>query len=48
MLQKKPQSQGIKHFNVLISLLRDRQNFLEEINLGVRLNRKISSLLVSS
>ncbi len=48
MLQKKSQSQGIKHFNVLISLLRDRQNFLEEISLGVRLNRKISSLLVSS
>ncbi|KST68268.1 hypothetical protein [Mastigocoleus testarum] len=48
MLQKKSQSQGIRHFNVLISLLRDRQNFLEEINRGVRLNRKISSLLVSS
>ncbi len=48
MLQKKSQSQGIKHFHVLISLLRDRQNFLEEISLGVRLHRKISSLLVAS
>ena len=48
MLQKKSQTQGIKHFNVLISLLRDRQNFLEEIRQGVRLHRKTSSLLVSS
>jgi hypothetical protein len=46
MLQK--QSQGIQHFSVLISLLRDRQAFLEEIRQEVRLQSKISSLLVSS
>lgn len=46
MLQK--QSQGIQHFSVLLSLLRDRQAFLEEIRQEVRLQSKISSLLVSS
>ncbi|MBW4633505.1 MAG: actin-binding WH2 domain-containing protein [Iphinoe sp. HA4291-MV1] len=46
MLQK--QVQGIQHFSVLLSLLRDRQAFLEEIRQQVRLHNKISSLLVSS
>ncbi|MEB3181753.1 MAG: actin-binding WH2 domain-containing protein [Nostocaceae cyanobacterium] len=46
MLQK--QEKGIKHFNVLISLLRDRQHFLQEICDGVRLESKITSLLVCS
>lgn len=42
------QHQGIKYFAVLISLLRDRQVFLEEIRQGIRLPTKIFSLLVSS
>ncbi len=46
MLQK--QIQGIQHFSVLLSLLRDRQNFLEEIRQQIGLQRKISSLTVSS
>ncbi|MBD2214213.1 actin-binding WH2 domain-containing protein [Nostoc linckia FACHB-104] len=37
-----------KQFNILISLLRDRQGFLEEISQGVRLQSKISALFVSS
>ncbi|AFY31147.1 hypothetical protein [Calothrix sp. PCC 7507] len=46
MLEKKPYK--IKHFGVLISLLRDRQGFLEEIRQEVRLQSKISALFVSS
>lgn len=42
------QSQGIKYFAVLISLLRDREAFLEEIREGTRLPTKIISLLVCS
>lgn len=42
------QSQGIKYFTVLISLLRDRQVFLEEIRQGVRIPSKIFSLLICS
>jgi hypothetical protein len=37
-----------QHFGVLISLLRDRQGFLEEIRQEVRLQNKISSLFVTS
>ncbi|BAY28004.1 hypothetical protein NIES2100_78330 [Calothrix sp. NIES-2100] len=37
-----------KQFGILISLLRDRQGFLEEISQGVRLQSKISALFVSS
>ncbi len=46
MLQKK--KQGIQHFNVLLALLRDRQNFLEEIQQGIRLQSKATSLFVAS
>ena len=46
MLQ--PQPYKIKHFGVLINLLRDRQAFLEEIRQGIRLQNKTSSLFVSS
>ncbi|MEL6139300.1 MAG: actin-binding WH2 domain-containing protein, partial [Cyanobacteria bacterium J06628_6] len=38
----------MKHFSVLIQLLRDRKNFLEDIRHDVKLERKIGSLLVSS
>ncbi len=44
----KSQSSGSKYFAVTISLLRDRQLFLEEIQQGVRLPIKIISLLVCS
>lgn len=37
-----------QHFAVLMSLLRDRQGFLEEIRQEVRLQSKISSLFVTS
>ncbi|TAF05162.1 MAG: actin-binding WH2 domain-containing protein [Nostocales cyanobacterium] len=37
-----------KNFGVLLSLLRDRQSFLEEIRQEVRLQNKISSLFVTS
>ncbi|OUL28223.1 actin-binding WH2 domain-containing protein [Nostoc sp. 106C] len=37
-----------KQFGILISLLRDRQGFLEEIGQGIRLQSKISALFVSS
>jgi hypothetical protein len=37
-----------KHFTVLISLLRDRQNFLEEIRSSTKLQSKAISLLVCS
>jgi len=41
-------SQRTNHFTVLISLLRDRQTFLDEIRQGVRLQSKIIALLVCS
>ncbi len=44
---KKP-NRGIQQFGVLVNLLRDRQSFLEEIRLGIRLQNKISSLFVTS
>ncbi|MDJ0675170.1 MAG: actin-binding WH2 domain-containing protein [Calothrix sp. MO_167.B42] len=44
----KSQSSGSKYFAVTISLLRDRQLFLEEIQQEVRLSTKIISLLVCS
>ncbi|NEO74656.1 actin-binding WH2 domain-containing protein, partial [Moorena sp. SIO3H5] len=44
----KSQSSGSKYFAVTISLLRDRQLFLEEIQQEVRLPIKIISLLVCS
>jgi uncharacterized membrane protein len=37
-----------QQFGILLSLLRDRQGFLEEISQGVRLQSKISALFVSS
>ncbi|BAY61690.1 hypothetical protein NIES22_17570 [Calothrix brevissima NIES-22] len=37
-----------QQFAILISLLRDRQGFLEEISQGIRLQSKISALFVSS
>lgn len=46
MLEK--QNDVKKHFGVLLSLLRDRQNFLEEISQEVKLQSKISSLFVTS
>ena len=35
-------------FAVLMSLLRDRNHFLEEISKGIKLDDKVFSLLVSS
>lgn len=46
MIEKK--SLSLKYFTILISLLRERQVFLEEISQGVRLPSKIISLLVCS
>ncbi len=46
MIEKK--SLSLKYFTILISLLRERQVFLEEIRQGVRLPSKIISLLVCS
>lgn len=46
MIERK--SQGTNYFAVLISLLRDRSTFLEEIRQGVRLEHKIIALLVCS
>ena len=46
MIQKT--SHGNNHFAVLISLLRDRKAFLQEIRQGERLQSKIISLLVCS
>ena len=46
MLEK--QTDVKKHFGVLLSLLRDRQNFLEEIRQEIRLQNKISSLFITS
>ena len=37
-----------KNFTTLITLLRERQNFLEEMRQGIRLPSKIISLLVCS
>jgi uncharacterized membrane protein len=47
MLQQK-KANNIQHFTVLLSLLRDRQNFLEEIKQSIRLQSKATSLFVSS
>lgn len=38
----------MRHFAVLIALLRDRQTFLEEIRKDIKVENKIGSLLVSS
>ena len=38
----------INYFSTVISLLRDRQEFLTEIHQGVKLPSKISSLMISS
>ena len=38
----------MKHFAVLIQLLRDRNQFLDDIQHDVKLERKIFSLLVVS
>jgi hypothetical protein len=38
----------MKHFAVLITLLRDRKKFLTEIRQNVKIERKITSLLVAS
>ena len=46
MIQKT--SRSTNHFTVLISLLRDRKGFIEEIRQGERLQSKIISLLVCS
>jgi uncharacterized membrane protein len=46
MLEKK--TYKIQHFGILISLLRDRQGFLEEISQEVRLQSKMISLFVTS
>jgi len=44
------QSQGeaVKYFSVVMYLLRERQQFLEEIRDGVKLKSKIFGLLISS
>ncbi len=47
MLQQK-KTNNIQHFTVLLSLLRDRQNFLEEIKQSIRLQSKATSLFVTS
>ncbi|MGD1895424.1 MAG: hypothetical protein ACFB16_00565 [Phormidesmis sp.] len=39
---------NLNHFAVLIRLLRDRRTFLDEVRNEVKLNRKISALLVAS
>jgi len=38
----------MKHFAVLITLLRDRRKFLTEIRQNVKIERKITSLLIAS
>ncbi|VXD24608.1 actin-binding WH2 domain-containing protein [Planktothrix paucivesiculata] len=38
----------MNHFNVVMNLLRERQQFLEEIKKGVKLKSKLIGLLVSS
>ncbi|MEL6555212.1 MAG: actin-binding WH2 domain-containing protein, partial [Cyanobacteria bacterium J06621_11] len=47
-LELRRKKQNLNHFGVLIRLLRDRKTFLEEVRGEVKLNRKISSLLVAS
>ena len=44
----KRQFQGTRYFNVLISLLRDRSLFLEEVRAGIRLDRKNTALFICS
>ncbi len=38
----------MNYFSVLVTLLRDRKEFVEEVRQGTRLNSKITSLLISS
>jgi hypothetical protein len=38
----------MNHFNVVMTLLRERQQFLEEIKKGVKLKSKLIGLLISS
>lgn len=38
----------MNYFSVLITLLRDRRDFIDEVRQGTRLNSKITSLLISS
>ena len=38
----------MNYFSVLITLLRDRKDFIDEVRQGTRLNSKITSLLISS
>ncbi len=38
----------MNHFAILMHFLRDRQNFLEEISKGIRIETKIVALLISS
>ncbi|MBD1863599.1 MULTISPECIES: actin-binding WH2 domain-containing protein [Trichocoleus] len=38
----------MNYFSVLITLLRDRKDFIDEVRQGIRLNSKITSLLISS
>jgi hypothetical protein len=38
----------MKHFSVLITLLRDRKKFLTEIRQNIKIERKITSLLIAS
>lgn len=38
----------MKHFTVLITLLRDRKNFLDEIRQSIKIESKIVSLLIAS
>lgn len=44
----KRQFQGTRYFSVLISLLRDRSLFLEEVRAGIRLGRKNTALFICS
>jgi hypothetical protein len=46
MIQR--QFQATRYFNVLIGLLRDRSLFLEEIRSGIKLETKITALLICS
>lgn len=38
----------MNYFSVLITLLRDRKDFIDEVRQGIQLNSKITSLLISS
>ncbi len=38
----------MNYFSTVVTLLRDRQAFLEEIHEGVKLKSKISALMISS